>query len=175
MSKKLSQGYLERAAYYYLGRYSSSVKNLHRILERKAQKRLEEGESLTSDHYGWIDATIIKCKEFGYVDDARYAKSKVKAMHQSGKSKRGMTAALMAKGVGQGDITAAIFAIETQDGEDPDLIAADKYARKRRFGPYRLKEADDDKERKEIAAMARAGFSYDIVKKVLDQAKLSIN
>ena len=167
MSRKLSQGYLERAAFHYLGRYSSSVKNLKRILERKAMRRLEEGEKLTADHYDWIDAVIVKCESYGYVNDLSYAKSKVKSMHGSGKSKRGIIAALMAKGVSRDDIDLAIGSLEIEDGVDPDRLAAEKYARKRRFGPYRTREADEDKQRKEAASMARVGFSYDIIKQVL--------
>lgn len=167
MSRKLSQGYLERAAFHYLGRYSSSVKNLKRILERKAMRRLEEGESLCADHYEWIDAVIVKCESYGYVSDASYAKSKVRAMHASGKSKRGIIAALMAKGVSRDDIDLAIGSLEIEDGDDPDRVAAEKYARKRRFGPFRQKEADADKQRKEAASMARSGFSYDIIKQIL--------
>lgn len=167
MSRKLSQGYLERAAFHYLGRYSSSVKNLRRILERKAIKRLEEDEKLSADHYSWIDAVIVKCENYGYVNDSVYAKSKVRSMHSSGKSKRGIIAALMAKGVSRSDIDAAIDGLDIEDGNDPDLYAAQKYARKRRFGPYNLKEVDADKRRKEAASMARAGFSYDIIKQVL--------
>ena len=167
MSRKLSQTYLERAAFHYLGRYSSSVKNLRRILERKATRRLEEGEKLVAEHYDWIDAVIVKCENYGYVSDEAYAKSKVKAMHGSGKSKRGIIAALMAKGVGRDDIDTAFENLDIEDGHDPDSFAADKYARKRRFGPYRQKQADDDKLRKEAASMARAGFSYDIIKQAL--------
>ncbi len=169
MSRKISQGYLERAAFHYLGRYSSSVKNLHRILERKAMRRLEEDEKLTSEHYSWIEAVIGKCKNYGYVDDSLYAKSKVNAMHKSGKSKRAIIAALMAKGVGRDEIDAAINGLETEEGLDPDLLAANKYARKRRFGPYRQRPADDDKYRKEAASMARAGFAYDIIKQILKE------
>lgn len=168
MSRKLSQGYLERAAFHYLGRYSSSVKNLRRILERKAMRRLEEGEEITAEHYEWIDAVVLKSIEYGYVSDSIYAKSKVNAMHKSGKSRQGIIAALMAKGVAREDINVALDELKRESGEDPDLLAADKYARKRRFGPYRTREADEDKQRKEIASMARAGFSYNIVKQILN-------
>lgn len=167
MSRKLSQGYLERAAFHYLGRYSSSVKNLRRILERKAMRRLEEGETLQAEHHGWIDAVITKCEGYGYVDDSQYARTKVNSMHISGKSKRSIVAALMAKGVVRDAIDAAIDSLEIEDGGDPDVIAAQKYARKRRFGPYRQRAADDDKHRKEAASMARAGFSYDVIKQIL--------
>lgn len=130
-------------------------------------RRLEEGEKLCGDHYDWIDAVIVKCESYGYVNDLNYAKSKVKSMHGSGKSKRSIIAALMAKGVSRDDIDLAIGGLEIEDGDDPDRLAAEKYARKRRFGPYRTREADEDKHRKEAASMARAGFSYDIIKQIL--------
>jgi len=167
MSRKLSQGYLERAAFHYLGRYSSSVSNLRRILKRKATKRLEEGEKFSDIHFEWIEQVITKCENYGYVDDSSYAKSKVNSMHASGKSKRGIIDALMSKGVSRENIDDALLGLETDDGADPDIIAARKYARKRRFGPYRQKEADEDKSRKEFASMARAGFNYNVIKQIL--------
>lgn len=145
------------------------MKNLRRILERKAMRRLEDDEKLGAEHHSWIDAVIVKCRNYGYVNDSVYAKGKVKAMHSSGKSKRGIIAALMAKGVGSDDIAAAFEGLDVEDGGDPDRMAAEKYARKRRFGPYRQKEADADKVRKEAASMARAGFSYDIIKHILKE------
>ena len=39
-------------------------------------------------------------------------------------------------------------------------ISAIKYAKKRRFGPFRIRQEDERTNKKELAAMARAGYSY---------------
>jgi regulatory protein len=43
-------------------------------------------------------------------------------------------------------------------------------ARRRRLGPYRLTEARKDHRLRDLATMARAGFAYDVARKVVDAA-----
>ena len=43
-------------------------------------------------------------------------------------------------------------------------------ARRRRLGPFRLEEARKDKRLRDLATMARAGFAFDLAKKVIDAA-----
>ncbi len=46
--------------------------------------------------------------------------------------------------------------------------AAAALARRRRLGPYRAAEDRKDHRLRDLAAMARAGFAYDVAKKVID-------
>jgi len=59
-----------------------------------------------------------------------------------------------------------------EDKEDSDLVAAIRYAQRRRIGPFSIrKKRNDDPAKtrdKALAAMARAGFSYSVSKQVLD-------
>ena len=41
-------------------------------------------------------------------------------------------------------------------------------ARRRRLGPFRLPEQRADRRTKDLAAMARAGFAFDVARKVID-------
>ena len=43
-------------------------------------------------------------------------------------------------------------------------------ARRRRLGPYRPAEARKDQRLRDLATMARAGFAYDVARKVVDAA-----
>ena len=43
-------------------------------------------------------------------------------------------------------------------------------ARRRRLGPFRLEKDRKDKRLRDLAAMARAGFAFDVAKKVIDAA-----
>ena len=54
--------------------------------------------------------------------------------------------------------------------ENLDLAAAFKLARKRRLGPFREPDSEVRAERREkdLATLARAGFSYDVAQQVID-------
>ena len=48
--------------------------------------------------------------------------------------------------------------------------AAAALARRRRLGPFRPAKDRKDRRARDLAAMARAGFDYDLAKKVIDAA-----
>jgi len=74
---------------------------------------------------------------------------------------------LFQKGLGGDDIDSAIRALE-DEFEDAEFIAAAALARRRRLGPYRNDEVRKELYEKDLAALARAGFSYDIAKQVVE-------
>ena len=68
-----------------------------------------------------------------------------------------------------------------QKGIDDDLVEAVlaeqefdpfqnalKLAKKKRIGPFRALEMRSEFRKKDMAVLARAGFDYDVVKKVMD-------
>ena len=48
-----------------------------------------------------------------------------------------------------------------------DLIAACRLAKKKSIGPYRKNELTEKIKMRELGVLSRAGFSYNIVKKIL--------
>ncbi len=166
--KPVTEAYLERAAIYYLERYSSCQKNLERILGQKCRRRNENNEAPSEQQLGWISAVSAKCARLGYVDDGIYARTRAAAMHRTGKPSRMIKMALRQKGVGDDDINKALQVLRQEEGEETDRLAAITYARRRRFGPYRTKEGDESKMKKEIGSMARAGFDFDIVRIIIE-------
>ena len=56
------------------------------------------------------------------------------------------------------------------DTAKTELDAATRYIRRRRLGHYRTKGKAEDFYEKDLAALARAGFSYDVAKKALKVA-----
>ena len=78
-----------------------------------------------------------------------------------------MRAYLASKGVGKDTITAALDAARDTLG-NPDLEAALAYAIRRRFGPFRTSEDTREIRDKELAAMGRAEFRYEIARKIVD-------
>lgn len=165
--KKVTAGYLERAALHYLGRFSSSEKNLKDVLCRKIRRRNEDGRAPSDEQVQWVDDVVAKCRKYGYVDDARYARQRAESLLTRGKPVRMISMELARKGISE-TLRKTVLAELCEDDEiDPDHKAAAAYVRRRRFGPFRRQDAPEDKFDKELASMARAGFSYDLARKTL--------
>ena len=77
---------------------------------------------------------------------------------------------LKQKGVDEEAIAAALEARgeDADIGEDPELTAAVTLAKRRRLGPFAAQKPSDETREKHLAALARAGFSYDVARWVID-------
>lgn len=122
----------------------------------------EDGRAIVAD-------LISRYREAGLLDDAAYARARAASLHARGVASRMIAAKLKEKGVDESEIDAALSAlVEDADGEPPDLAAARATARRRRLGPWRKPEDRDDRREKDLAALARAGFSYDVARQVIE-------
>jgi len=160
--RPVSSAYLERAAMSYLERYASSSDNLRRVLRRKIDQRSRLRGEDAAVFYPLIDEVIAKTLRLGLVDDTRYAEARVATLRRRGGSARAIQAKLSAKGVDRITIAAAL---EGEDGDE--MAAAHALARRRKLGPYRPGEKTPYRE-KDLASLARAGFSYGIARAVID-------
>lgn len=164
--KKASAAYLERAALHYLERYASSSANLRRILMRRVLRSAEAHGTDPDEGARTIDALIARYQETGLLDDAGYSRMRAESLHRRGASARMTRMKLAAKGVAATDIDAALDAL-AETVKEPDLAAAVNYARRRRLGPWRRTDRADYRER-DLAALGRQGFAYDIAGRVVD-------
>ena len=170
--KKISEGYLERAALHYLGRFSSTEANLRTVLERKVRRRLEDGQEVSPEHREWIATVAQKCVKYGYVDDSLYAKSRYESLLRKGKPLRVISQDLRYKGVPQDIIQNLLASVQEEPDIDVNLSAAAAYAKRRRFGPFRRADRySEEKVEKEKAAMMRAGFPYQMVLRILNASE----
>lgn len=172
-AKKITYQYIQNAAYRYLERYATSEENLKFILRRKVERIVvnhKDSEKIRQDAAQWIEDVVQKAVKIGLVDDLLYATSKMNTFMASGNSISIIKNKLRAKGVQQEVIAAVIEAAKEQE-PDINFKNAIKYAKRRRFGPFRVREPEERTSDKEKAAMARAGFSYGEVKKVLEGAR----
>lgn len=174
MNKKLkniniSKSYLQGAAYRYLERYATTEANLFFILKRKVERILKQQEQ--SDYNlieieGWIGEVVAVCVKHGLVDDRLYAESKLNSYTISGNSITNIKNKLHAKGVPQ-EIISEVINKAIEKTPNINYKSAIKYVKKRRFGPFRIREPNERTPEKELAAMARAGYSYHEAIKVL--------
>ena len=143
----------------YLSKYDSSKNNLENVLKRKILrlniKNYEKGKLINK-----IESIIIKLEKNKFIDDDRYSSTKILSLSNSGRSKNFIFNYLIKKGVNKTQIQNNLNLMQ-QDNEDWEFASAKIFVKKKK-----LLEKNESYEKK-LAKMARAGFSYDICKKVL--------
>ncbi|NIX75594.1 regulatory protein RecX [Microvirga terricola] len=160
--RQVSPAYLQRAALAYLERYASSTENLRRVLRRKVEKRCRLRGEDAADYGEMIEEVVAKSLRIGLIDDTRYTEARVATLRRRGGSARAIQAKLSAKGVDRKTIAAAL------DGEDgSEEEAARAFARRRKLGPFRPGERAPYRD-KDLAALARAGFAFDVARRIVD-------
>ncbi|TGD96665.1 regulatory protein RecX [Methylobacterium nonmethylotrophicum] len=160
----MTPAYLERAALSYLERYGASAEMLRRVLRRRVETRCRLRGEAPDDFSEMVEAVVARALGAGLVDDAAFAAAKVRSLRRRGGSARAIGAKLAAKGVDRGIVGAALA--EAEDGGEEE--AARAYARRRRLGPFRSGAARAASRERDLAAMARAGFSLGLARRVID-------
>ena len=143
----------------YLSKYDSSKNNLENVLKRKILrlniKNYEKGKLINK-----IESIIIKLEKNKFIDDDRYSSTKILSLSNSGRSKNFIFNYLIKKGVNKTQIQNNLNLMQ-QDNDDWEFASAKIFVKKKK-----LLEKNESYEKK-LAKMARAGFSYDICKKIL--------
>lgn len=158
---------LREAALRYLERYVASSDRLRQVLMRRVHRAAREQDVDVERARGWVDEIVDRFCQVGLLDDEVYARGQARRMLRQGTSVRGIRAKLAGKGVDQGAIDQAVESL-AEDLSDPDLAAAVTYARRRRLGPFGPPEGRDERRDKELAALGRAGFPYDLAARVVE-------
>ena len=152
--KPLDPDGLWRLALFYVGRYATTEAKLRDYLSRKVRERGWATEKAPD-----FRAIAERCSELGYVDDRSYAESKVGALNRRGYGAQRIGVALARAGISR-DLAEAVM----PDHEAAER-AAENYARRKRIGPFG-DGADDPKTRqKQMAAMVRAGHSFELARR----------
>lgn len=166
--RKITPERLANIALHYLERYASSSENLRRVLERRAFKAAYFHEDLDVEAAkGWIDDLIKRYQGAGLLNDLTYAETRARSLMSRGTAVRAIRMKLQEKGVDADTIERALKALVDEHPE-PELAAAIKLARRRRLGPYADPVKREDKKDRDLAAMARAGFSYDMARRIVE-------
>lgn len=166
--RKMTQARLTNIALHYLDRYASSAQNLKRVLQRRVYKASLYHEDLDiKTAHGWIDDLIERYLRSGLLNDLAYAETRARALMARGTAGRVIRIKLMEKGIAPDTIDQALKALE-EEHADPELAAAIKLARRRRLGPYADPAKREDKKDKDMAALARAGFGYDMAQRIVE-------
>jgi SOS response regulatory protein OraA/RecX len=108
----------------------------------------------------------------GLLNDARFAKNLASQLTRRGKSSRVISQKLAMRGV-PSEVASELMTARRQDEPGAELEAALAYVRKRRLGPYRPSEARVEYRQKDLASLARQGFSFDLAKQALGEGPSS--
>ena len=76
-------------------------------------------------------------------------------------------AALARKGVAKEQIERGLAAL-CDEAREPELAAALVYARRRGLGPFRRQEERAIRRARDLAALSRRGFDYDLARRVVE-------
>jgi regulatory protein len=169
--KPANQERLRKAALYYIDRYATSAEHLKSVLMRRVTRSARLHETDQQEGQIWIDEIVADLVNRGLVDDRAFAETRALSLHRGGASRRKIATALKVKGVGDEDIETALRALE-ETHANAELVAARNYARRRRLGPWRSPAERTERRDRDLAAMARAGFSFRMAQRVIDAADI---
>lgn len=165
--RPLTAASLENAAVYYLSRFASSSGNLRRVLMRKVARAARDGEEGQAEAGAqMVDALITRYLDKGLLNDRAYAAQAASSLARRGASRYSIAGKLGQKGV-DNELVAQTIAGLDEEGGVSELAAACALARRRRLGPYRTPDKRADFREKDLASMARAGFSLNLARRVL--------
>lgn len=164
--RKVTPASLENAAYAYLERFASSAENLRRVLMRRVESSARAHGTDRDEGAAAASAIVERFVIAGLLDDRAYAEARTAALHRRGVPAGVIRARLREKGVAEVDVSAALDALAAEQ-PDLELAAAFNLARRRRLGPFRTAGRAAHRE-KDLAALGRAGFGYDVARHVID-------
>ena len=156
----------------YLGRYASSRHKLGQILQRFANRKLPDYDAEDID--AAIQQTIDQCSQLGYVDDRQFAVTVARSERRLGRSQSVIRRRLRQHALSEDIITYAVGEVD-ENVANGDLQAAIRFAQRRRLGPFAKRRSSHHQrlkphqwKKRDLGAMARAGFSLVISQQVLD-------
>jgi regulatory protein len=156
---------LDEAALKYLERFDASIAKLRTVLLRKGRAVAPQGTS-RDELEAVVSQLVARYQRSGIVDDARYAEASIRGLRARGLAERAIVHRLSAKGVETGTVREALGRVDA-DQEEPELEAALRFVRRRKLGPHRTTAVTSKERRKDLQALARAGFSYEVAQRAL--------
>ena len=153
--KKITSKSLYNAAVFYLERYEASREMVRRVLKRKIMRLSpEDGQ----EYAPWIEEVLEKLQELNYINDRRYAENQGRLMALAGKSRRTIEQKLTLQGVDK-EIIHEVLTLSDEMGTEEERAFA--FIHKKHLVLTR------ENYQKNLAKLARAGFSYEVASHVL--------
>jgi len=161
---------LESAALRYLERFDCSVARLRKVLSERIAKAARAGVPEAAPAPAIVEELLVRYQSSGLIDDQRFAKNFAARQRDRGMSTRMIEQKLRARGI-SGELVQELLPRGGSAGSE--LEAARAFARRRRLGPHRKPDVREAYRRKDLMAMARAGFNYDTASRVVGNSSSS--
>ena len=166
-SQVLSQEKLYKIAINYLSRFSTSSGNLRKFLLNKVSfNEVTNPKEIIL----WIDNVINSLTISKFLDDLSYSRNRATSLLRKGKPTKFIIMDLNSKNVDEDIIKKAIEYLENNNNEydNLDYLAAINYLKRNNLGKIKSNTNKTININKHLARMVRAGFSYEISKKLLN-------
>ena len=160
----MSRVALEGAALRYLERFDCSVARLRKVLNERVSKAARAGVEGAEAAPAIVEELLARYQSSGLINDQRFAKNFADRARDRGSSRRMIEQKLRVRGISAEVVEQLLPRGASAESE---LEAALAFARRRRLGPHRKPETRDEFRRKDLMAMARAGFSYETAQRAL--------
>lgn len=163
-AKKITPQRLKNIGLYYLKRFESSVENLRSVLQKRVNQYAKENPDFNKQEaYQWVEDVLTEFEKLHYLDDKRFTEIKVRSYIAAGKPARYIQNKLREKGIANAQIEDML----DDFGYNPQEMAL-KLAKRKKIGPFRPDEESRKINRqKDMAALIRAGFDYDVVAEIM--------
>lgn len=162
MIKEITEKRLHHITLYYLTRFDASAGKVRAMLKRRLMKAKMAGQEIPSNASQWIENVISDMRRLGYLNDSRYAENKMRLLVHQGKSIQFMTLKLKEDGIDADTIQALLIDLMVSDLEQARRLVARK-----KIGGYRPLGQQQLCYQKDLATLARAGFSYETARTAL--------
>jgi regulatory protein len=156
---------MRNAGEYYLNRFPASSNHFLIVMTRKIDRSCRDHTD--QDRQEWVshvrDIVVPYFEKLGLLNDDMYARALFNSLQNKGYSAAKIKSRMMQKSV-----PAQLIHDCLNDGFE-DAQAVQIFAKKKKIGQYRaVPYADYNEKQKDLGKLARAGFSYDIAMRVIE-------
>ena len=157
---------LKDMAYSYIEKYSPSKQQLKVYLMKKVLIKFKTTKS-KKEISELIDSVLVSLEQNKFLNDELYSDSKSRTLLRRGYSLNKINQSLRTKGIDQKFIKQSIEKIKNKEIE-PDFVSALKLCKRRRIGAIRPNANRELFYKKDMGVLARAGFDFEVSRKVMD-------
>jgi regulatory protein len=162
--KKITADYLHNSGLYYLQRFSASRSQFRTVMTRKVRRScMEHKDQNFEDCMALVEETIKKFERAGLLNDELYTQGVVSSLRRQGKSKRAILTKLQTRGIASALTLEKLETVDSENEGNAEMKAALMVLRRKKSGPFGNNKEDE----KILAALARAGFSYDTAQRAM--------
>jgi regulatory protein len=161
---------LKEAALAYALRFPGTTERLRTHLHKKVNEAMQAGVA-PSHAWRWIEPVIETLTRVRVLDDSTWAEHRAQSLHRRGRSSRVIARDLVHKHTSPPSVEHALTALSESGATD--WLAAVTLAKKKRLGPFGPSVAADREAQmklraKQLGTLARAGFSFEIARRIVD-------